>query len=369
MAAPTTSTELFDLIRRSGLIDAQRLEGIMAQVASDDPQEIAGELIDLGVVTLFQAEQFLLGKWRGFTIGKYKVLERLGSGGNGTVYLCEHQLVKRRVAVKVLPTAKATNPAALGRFYREARAAGAIDHPNLVKAHDVDQDNGLHFLVMDYVDGVSLQELVAKVGPLPAERAAHYIKQAAMGLQAAHQAGLVHRDIKPSNTLLARNGTVKVLDLGLARFFNDDNDLLTLKFDDQSVLGTADYVAPEQALNSHDVDIRADIYSLGCTFYFLLTGSVPFPGGKSAQKLIAHQTKEPEPIRNQRADVPEEMEALVAQMMAKDPANRPQTPAEVVEALGPWTGTAIPPPADDEMPQLCPAARGVRGGRHRSTNA
>jgi len=267
MPAPTTSQELVDLIRRSGLIDPQRLDKVVGTSTSaippPSPRQIANLLVAAGVVTHFQAQQFLLGKWRGFTIGKYKVLERLGFGGNGTVYLCEHLVVKRRVAIKVLPTAKSTNPAALGRFYREARASGILDHPNLVKAHDVDEEKGLHFLVMEYIDGVSLQDLIGKTGPLPVERAAHYIKQAALGLEAAHESGLIHRDIKPSNILLDRSGTVKVLDLGLARFFNDPNDLLTIKYDDKAVLGTADYVAPEQALNSHGADIRADIYSLG----------------------------------------------------------------------------------------------------------
>ena len=174
------------------------------------------------MITQFQAEQFLLGKWRGFTIGKYKVLERLGFGGTGTVYLCEHLMVRRKVAVKVLPATKADNPAALGRFYREARAAGVLDHPNLVKCHDIDQDGSLHFLVMDFVDGSSLQTIITKFGPMPIEFAAHSIKQAAHGMQHAHEAGLVHRDIKPANILLDRKGTIRVLDLGLARFFNDE---------------------------------------------------------------------------------------------------------------------------------------------------
>ena len=308
MPAPTTTEEIVDLVRRSGLIEPSRIDDILGQLDDEDadstPRQIANRLVAAGLVTQFQAEQFLLGKWRGFTIGKYKVLERLGFGGNGTVYLCEHLVVKRRVAVKVLPLAKAANPAALGRFYREARASGVLDHPNLVRAHDIDQENGLHFLVMEYVDGVSLQDLIVKVGPLSVERAAHYIKHAANGLQSAHEAGLVHRDIKPSNILLDRGGTVKVLDLGLARFFKDETDLLTLKYDDNAILGTADYVAPEQAMDSHGADIRADVYSLGCTFYYLLSGRPPFPEGKAAQKLIAHQTKMPAPIRAKRPDVP-----------------------------------------------------------------
>src|SRR4029450_5696071 len=211
-----------------------------------------------------------------FTIGKYKVLEKLGAGGMGQVFLCEHKLMRRRVAVKVLPTAKAEDPSSLARFYREAKAIAAVDHPNIVRAYDIDQDENLHFLVMEYVDGTNLQDLVKKVGPLDPSRACHYIYGAAVGLQHAHEIGLVHRDIKPGNILVDRAGVVKILDMGLARFFNDEEDILTKKYD-ENVLGTADYLAPEQALESHTVDIRADIYSLGATFYYLLTGSPPLP--------------------------------------------------------------------------------------------
>jgi serine/threonine protein kinase len=257
----------------------------------------------------------------------------------------------------VLPATKADNPAALGRFYREARAAGVLDHPNLVKAHDIDQDGGLHFLVMDYVDGTNLQEIVARFGPMPPARAAHCVCQAAEGLQHAHErAGVIHRDIKPANILLDRTGTVRVLDLGLARFFHDDADLLTLKYDEKNVLGTADYVSPEQALNSHDVDIRADIYSLGATFYFLLTGQPPFPGGKAAQKLVWHQVRQPTPVRELRPDVPPGMAAVVTRMLAKKPDERYQTPAEVIVALAEWTGEPPPPPSEEEMPHLSLAA-------------
>src|SRR5689334_16936788 len=332
MPAPATTDDLLDLVRKSGLIEPDRLDAFVGQLAdgaSTEPRELVARLVEAGLLTNFQGEQFLLGKWRGFTIGKYKVLERLGSGGMGTVYLCEHLVVRRKVAVKVLPASKADNPSALARFYREARAAGVLDHPNLVKAHDIDQDGGLHFLIMDYIDGSNLQEIVTRFGPLSVERAAHYVAQAAAGLQHAHDSGLVHRDVKPANILLDRVGTIRVLDLGLARF-SDPTDQLTLKYDDKNVLGTADYVSPEQALNSHEVDARADIYSLGATFYFLLTGQPPFPGGKIAQKLIWHQLKEPTPVHELRPDVPKELSDLVARMMCKKPVGRFQAPADVI---------------------------------------
>jgi serine/threonine protein kinase len=364
MPAPTTTQELFELVRKSELVAPPRLEAFLSQVtaaaSARSPRELAHLLVSAGLVTHFQAEQFLQGKWRGFTIGKYKVLERLGSGGMGTVYLCEHLSVGRKVAIKVLPTSQADNPSALGRFYREARAAGVLDHPNLVKAYDVDLDGGLHYLVMDYVDGASLQDIVSRFGPLAVPRACYCVRQSAQGLQAAHAAGLIHRDVKPANILIERNGNVRLLDLGLARFYNDNIDPLTLKYDDRNVLGTADYVAPEQALNSHTVDIRADIYSLGATFYFLLTGRPPFPEGKVAQKLIWHQVRQPTPVRELRRTVPEGVVTVLERMMAKDPADRYQSPAEVVEALAPFTTEPIAPPREEEMPRLSPAA--LKGG-------
>jgi serine/threonine protein kinase len=364
MPAPATIGDFLDLVRKSGVLEDKRLDAYVekataAGVVPEEPSKLAGLLVRDGILTHFQAEQFLQGKWRRFTIGKYKVLERIGSGGMGSVYLCEHKLMRRRVAVKVLPTAKADDTSSLERFHREARVVAALDHINIVRAYDVDQDNNLHFLVMEYVDGASLQEMIKRGGVMDVTRAAHYMRQAAMGLQHAHEtAGIVHRDIKPGNILVDRYGIVKILDMGLARFFHDDEDVLTKKYD-ENVLGTADYLAPEQALDSHSVDIRADIYSLGATFYFCLTGRSPFNEGTVAQKLIWHQTRQPKAIRTIRPDIPQGIEALVEKMMAKDRNQRFQMPSEVAEALSPYTQEAIGPPPEIEMPQLCPAAKGL----------
>jgi serine/threonine protein kinase len=365
MPAPTTVNEFLELVQKSGVLDDKKLDTYVQKVRAGPglparPNDLATLLVRDGLLTLFQAEQILQGKWRRFTIGKYKVLERLGQGGMGSVYLCEHKLMRRRVAVKVLPTAKADDPSSLERFYREARAVAALDHPNIVRAYDIDQDEKLHFLVMEYVDGASLQEIVKRSGPLDPTRAAHYIRQAAFGLQHAHEtAGLVHRDIKPGNVLVDRGGTVKVLDMGLARFFYDEEDVLTKKYD-ENVLGTADYLAPEQALDSHAVDVRADIYSLGATFYFCLTGKTPFNEGTVAQKLIWHQTRAPKSIRSLRPEVPEGLVAVIDRMMAKDAGQRYQTPLEVAEVLAPWTETPIGPPPETEMPKLSLAAMGEK---------
>jgi serine/threonine protein kinase len=367
MAAPTNVEEFLTLVRKSGLIEEPRLDAYLHRLATvapipADPRKLAGMMIRDGLATYFQAEQFLLGKWRGFTIGKYKLLERIGFGGMGQVFLCEHMYMRRRVAIKVLPPAKAEEPAALGRFYREARAAGILDHPNIVRTHDIDQDGPLHFLVMEYVDGASFLDIVKKFGAMDVLRATHYTRQAAVGLQHAHKSGIIHRDVKPGNVLVDREGVVKILDMGLARFYHDSTDMLTLKYDERSVLGTADYVAPEQTINSHDVDIRADIYGLGCTFYFLLAGHPPFPDGTVAQKLLCHQAKMPTPIRQLRPEVPEGLAQVLETMLAKDPRQRYQTPQEAADALAPFTTTPIPPPPEGEMPKLSPAATDTNAG-------
>src|SRR6266849_1882168 len=209
MPAPTSVEELIDLAKKSGVVDDKRLDAAVAKLRAagtppKEPGKLAGILVRDGILTHFQAEQFLQGRWRRFTIGKYKVMERLGQGGMGSVYLCEHKFMRRRAAVKVLPAAKAEDPSSLERFYREARAAAALDHPNIVRAYDIDQDENLHFLVMEYVDGASLQEIIKKTGQMNVLRGCHYMRQAAIGMQHAHEAGLVHRDIKPGNVLVDR---------------------------------------------------------------------------------------------------------------------------------------------------------------------
>jgi serine/threonine protein kinase len=210
---------------------------------------------------------------------------------------------------------------------------------------------------MEYVDGASLQEIVARHGTISPDRVAQYMLQAAHGLQHAHELGMVHRDVKPGNVLLDRSGVVKVLDMGLARFFAQTSDNVTERFDANCVLGTADYLAPEQAM-SNVVDIRADLYALGGTMYYCLTGQSPFPDGTVAQKLVSHQTKAPKPVADFRSDVPPGLLAVLARMMHKDPAARPQLPAELANELAPWAGPPEPPPSN-EMPDLCPAVRAL----------
>ncbi|HEY1860824.1 MAG TPA: spherulation-specific family 4 protein, partial [Gemmataceae bacterium] len=373
MPAPTSADQFLSLAIQSGLLDARTSEPyrVLPPEAGNvavKPRDMAERLVRDGLLTGFQVEQLLRGKWRNFILnGKYKILSPLGSGGMGHVFLCEHLIMRRRVAIKITPL-KSTDPIARDRFRREARAVARLQHRNIVGAHDIDQSDKLQFLVMEFIDGSTLHAIVKKIGPLSPLRASHYIRQAAWGLQHAHEAGLVHRDIKPSNLLLDRSGTVKMLDLGLARFFHETSDDLS-KRDGDGPMGTSDYMAPEQALNSHVVDIRADIYSLGATFYFLLAGHGPFQEGTALQKLMSHQFEQPKAIRDIRPEVPEGLAAVLARMLAKDPAERYETPAEVAEALAPWTQTPIPPPSAEEMPLLDLAAQGSDRFVGRSTAA
>lgn len=270
----------------------------------------------------------------------------------GTVFKARHRTMGRIVAVKVIRKDRLTNARAVKRFEREIRAAAQLNHPHIVHAFDANEIDGTHFLVMEYVDnGVDLYRWVKKHGPLPVPGACEYIRQAALGLQQAHERGLVHRDIKPHNLLLQiadcqlpisqsaignrQSAIIKILDLGLARLSESETagELSSTLTQEGTVMGTLDYMAPEQAADSHHVDIRADLYSLGCTFYFLLSGRVPFPGGDLMGKLLRHRTDEPKPIKEFRSDVPESVVAIICKLMAKRREDRYQTPAELVQAL------------------------------------
>jgi serine/threonine-protein kinase len=343
MPAPSklTTDTFLGLVKQCGLVEAELLKKVCKELRERDfdpenPRPIAEEFVRRNLLTRWQAAKLLQGKHRGFILGKYRLLSLLGSGGMSAVYLAEHMLMRRRVAIKVLPKSRVEDSSYLERFHREAQAVAALDHRNIVRAYDVDQEDDIHFLVMEYVPGKSLHELVAKNGPVDFVAAAEYMRQAAEGLQHAHRIGMVHRDIKPGNLLLDEKGTVKLLDLGLARFFNDkDENSLTVKHEEK-VLGTADFLSPEQALNSHTVDGRSDIYSLGCTFYYLLTSHAPFPEGTLAQRLLAHQTKVPRPVEEERPDIPPRLLAILNRMIAKKPEDRFQTARDAAEELLHW---------------------------------
>jgi serine/threonine protein kinase len=269
-------------------------------------------------------------------LGEYRLLGKLGQGGMGTVYKARHTELDRVVALKVLPMGRLGDDRAVARFRREMQALGRLDHPHIVRALDAREIQGTRFLVMEYLDGLDLSELVQRLGPLPIADACELVRQAALGLQYAHQHGLVHRDVKPSNLMLGCEGQVKLLDLGLARFCAGLPAGKEMTGAGQT-MGTADYMAPEQVSDSHKVDIRADVYSLGCTLYKLLSGHAPFSGAKyksSFAKMTAHVREPVPPIRDSREEVPDELAGVLDRMLAKDPAQRYATPGEVADAVG-----------------------------------
>jgi serine/threonine protein kinase len=349
--------QFVDLVKRSGLVDNERLNQALSGVDQSvkDSGIVASCLTKAGLLTEWQSEKLLQGRHKGFHLGKYKLLNHIGTGGMGSVYLAEHLVMRHRVAIKLLPTHLAAHTSYLERFHQEARASATLNHPNMVRAYDVDHEGNTHYLVMEFVDGADLQAIVSRTGPLPYRMAADYIRQAADGLDYAHRVGLIHRDIKPANLLVDKAGTVKILDMGLARFSDESQSSLTMAYD-QKMIGTVDYLSPEQALDSHKVDARVDVYSLGCTFYFLLTGDAPFPQGTIPQRLMQHQSSEPVDIRKVRPDCPEELIAICSKMMAKSADDRFQSAAEVSQALSLYLGesnattesgvfTKQPPPA------------------------
>ncbi len=368
--------KFLELLKRSGLVGKDQLTRALTEIKAEgqpleDAEALAGRLVDRGLITRWQANKLLEGKSKGFFLGRYKLLGHIGTGGMSSVYLAEHTLMQRLVAIKVLPQKRVNDSSYLPRFYREARAAAKLHHPNIVIAHDIDNEDDTHYLVMEYVDGRDLQVLIKEDGPLPYENAANYIAQAAAGLHHAHENGLIHRDVKPANLLVDKRGVVKILDLGLAQFTEErlqGQASLTVAHE-ENVLGTADYLAPEQAINSHCVDRRVDIYSLGCTLYFCLTGHPPFPDGTLAQRIMKHHTQDPPSIRNDRPDAPQQLLDICAKMMTKNADFRYQTAEEVADALLDWLkSVGARTPGDSSMKLnlvVAPAgeARSAQGGR------
>jgi serine/threonine protein kinase len=279
-------------------------------------------------------------------LGPYRILDRLGSGGMGQVYKAEHILMKRVVALKVIAPHLVGDAGELARFQSEIQLAARLTHQNIVTAYDAAEANGLHFLAVEYVDGIDLARLIERRGPLSVSMACEYIRQVALGLQHAHEHGLVHCDIKPSN-LLVRHGrsqaeapVVKILDFGLARLMGSGPEKRTPAYPefDGGLAGTPDYLAPEIAQDCSRADVRSDLYSLGCTFFHLLTGRVPYPGGTWAEKLLRHHADPVPSAAKVRPEVPAEIALLVQQLMAKDPADRCRSPAEVAKVLQNWLG-------------------------------
>ncbi len=337
-------------VRESGLVSADRLQRAVGQMpATDRSRQIARGLIEQGLLTKFQAERLLVGRTDGFVMGQYRILDELGRGGMGRVFKAEHMTMGRVVALKILNSNLVKTERARQLFHREVKAAAKLSHPNIVTAFDANQIGERCFLVMEFVDGPNLHDLVKEHGPLPVTQACDYIRQVALGLQYAHDIGMVHRDIKPANLLVQKTKTkagvgssiVKILDFGLARISTSEDgtpESDSIETNMKTVMGTPDYLSPEQARSLHDLDGRADLYSLGCTLYYLLTGNVPFKGGTTMEKLVRHSTEDAAPLNTLRADVPIEVAIIVQKMMAKKPDDRYQHGADLAAALLPFSG-------------------------------
>jgi eukaryotic-like serine/threonine-protein kinase len=345
-----------DTVLASGLVDEPQLATIETAVAgvfdraatlpADWDQAVADRLVADKLLTPFQARELLAGRRR-FRLGQYTVLDEVARGGMGQVFRAEHAMMGREVAVKVLPRAKAT-PESEAAFRREMRMLGRLDHENLVRAYDAGYDAMVYYLVTELVPGLDLKRQVQKHGPLDEARAASVISQAARGLAYAHEQGLVHRDVKPGNIIVMPDGRVKVLDLGLAGSQIEEESSRLGR-----VVGTMDYIAPEQIRAPDDVGPSADIYALGCTLYYAVTGQVPFPGGTRREKMQRHLSAAPVGVRELDPHISVEFGRVVEAMMAKDPESRIPSAADVVERLRPWTPTG---------PVAMPGRDGKAGG-------
>jgi serine/threonine protein kinase len=328
--------DLLPVLRNSGVLTERQFTDVRAKVLAGDypnePRRLADRLINEKLLTEYQVRRLMANKPHGMVLGKYVIQDRIGSGSMGRVYKAQHQLMGRVVALKIIAPEIVSNERAVARFYREMRLVGRLDHPNVVRAFDADSSNNILYLVMEFVPGKSLAQLLREGGPLPAVDVVGYAMQAALALGHAHEQGVVHRDIKPSNLLLMDDKVLKVLDLGLGALMEVD-DQATFATADGIAVGTVDYMSPEQA-RGKDVDGRSDIYSLGCAMYHLITGRHAFPGPNPIERLGNRISGKPVPIIDLKPDLPPGFVAVLDKMMASKPQDRYQTGQETADALG-----------------------------------
>ena len=338
-----------DVIQRSGLVSMTVVTLALDEAKKDrpdlSPKQFCSSLVEKGIVTQWQANHLLKGKHRGFIVGGHKILDFIGKGGHASVYVAEHIALKQRRIIKVLSKNSRTSGTSLPqRFVREAQAAAALNHHNIVKCLDVVTDADISYIVMEYYPGEDLEKYVRREKRLPIGECINYTIQAAYGLAHTQANGMIHRDIKPANLLRTSSGVIKILDLGLAMLETSDDEDASLTQMHNDNLGTADYIAPEQARSSHDVDFRADIYSLGCTLYHLLVGHPPFNEGSIMQRIAKHQTEMPTPIRKLRPECPRAVEQVCWRMIQKDPGKRYQSYSKLISHLNQLLKKPVPNP-------------------------
>lgn len=346
---PLSRDEFVRQLASIPLMDAQEVASFLLSLPDDmqssDGEELAREMVRQHRLTRFQAEQIHAGKGTSLVLGNYTILDKLGQGGMGMVLKAEHRRMKRVVAIKVMSAAAMQSPDAVKRFHREVETAARLEHPNIVTAYDADESNGTHFLVMQYVEGIDLSGLVKRQGPMPIEQAVRYTIQAARGLEFAHEHRVIHRDVKPANLMLDSRGTVRILDMGLARIEDSvgGSSVETGLTSTGTIMGTVDYMSPEQAMDTRNADARSDIYSLGCSLYYLLTGRCPYAGDTVMKKPMAHQhapipsitspfISEGQPPAFAGGNLAK-LQQVFQRMVAKRPEDRPQSMTEVLTAL------------------------------------
>jgi serine/threonine-protein kinase len=345
MVDPQTS-RFWLAARQSGLLDLNSLTSCWEAIPIDKrnvveylDRRLARQAVQQSLLTLWQAQQLLAGRTSGFQVDRYLLLDLIGHGGMGRVYLARDTRLNRLIALKILAPERMSNSRAIARFQREARVGAQLQHENLVRIYDFGESNGRYFLVMEFIDGKTVGSLISAQGSVPPLSAARIVRQIALGLEHAHRKGLIHRDVNPYNILITQEGIAKLADLGLAIDLAEEGRVTR----DGATVGTFDYLAPEQARHSHAADTRSDIYSLGCTLYHMISGQVPFPSPSLPEKLFAHQVLQPRSLNEVIPDIPLGLAEVVQRMMRKAPEERYATPLEVAQALEPFAGQHVEP--------------------------
>jgi serine/threonine protein kinase len=349
-AQPPTAEAFLRCVLRSGLLDREQLQSSLRGVPRDkrdDALALADHLVKAGKLTRFQSSKLLRGTAQGMVIGPFRVLAPLGKGGMGAVFLVRDERSEQLAALKILPPKLArTEERMLARFRREMELSQRVSHPHLAQTYESGEYRGVHYLAMEYIPGLTLSKLVAQEGPLPMARAARLMAEVASGLDHAHKQGLIHRDLKPSNILVTPHDHAKVLDLGLALMSGEKGGDSAVVGGQGVIVGTMDYISPEQTLDAVNVDGRSDLYSLGCTLYFALTGQPPFPGGSSRDKVMRHRSDLPTPLEILAPTLPGGFVGLVERLMDKDPDRRPATAESAESELRAWAAGDIDQPPD-----------------------